>query len=132
MSSPVRLLVVEDDENKQWLLSHYTAKTIPNSACVVRSSGAAAIEYLQEHPVDAIITDHRMAPVSGIELIKWVRARQPSVPIILVTGHPAIEREALEAGATLVLGTHRFAEIGEYLLPLLAKAAPLSATPPAA
>lgn len=119
MGRSVRVLVAEDDENKRWLLTHYLAKTIPQAECVPCGSGAEAIAYLQQHAVDAVVTDHRMSPVNGIELIKWVRQHYAAIPIALVTGHPSIEAEARAAGATLVVETQRFGEVGELLRPLL-------------
>jgi DNA-binding NtrC family response regulator len=115
-----RLLIVEDDANKQWLLKHYVSKSIPNAECILCSNGAEAIEYLKMGGVDAIITDHYMQPVNGIELIKWVRQHSLQAPIVMITAHTSIEAEAMKAGANVVLSTHRFGEIGEILLPILA------------
>jgi two-component system response regulator AtoC len=116
------LLVVEDNENKRWLLAHYIARGIENADCVMCASGAEAIQQLRLQPADAIVTDHSMQPVNGIELIKWVRAQGLKIPIIMVTAYLGIEEEALMAGATLVLNTYRFSEIAEYLAPMLGKA----------
>jgi DNA-binding NtrC family response regulator len=112
---------VEDDANKQWLLAHYAEKAIPNSECILCSNGAEAIEHLKLGPVDAIVTDHSMQPVTGIELIRWARSHAVKAPIVMMTGYSAIEADAMEAGATQVVSTYRFSEIGEILLPLLQK-----------
>jgi CheY-like chemotaxis protein len=121
MGNRPRLLVVEDNENKRWLLGHYLSKTISTADCVLCSSGEEAIHHLSHHTVDAIVTDHSMEPINGLELIKWVRGHLAALPIIMVTGHTWIEREAMDAGANLVLNTLRFSEVGELLLPMLSK-----------
>ena len=113
------VLVVEDDENKRWLLGHYLSKAISSAECVLCASGAEAINHLTKRSVDAIVTDHSMEPINGLELIKWVRSHLAALPIIMVTAHTWIEREAMEAGANMVLSTLRFSEVGEFLLPML-------------
>ena len=52
------------------------------SACC----GRDALQILQHQAIDLIVTDYRMGPIDGLELIARVRATQSSIPIILLTG----------------------------------------------
>jgi len=60
---------------------------------------ADAIECLNSHPVDIIITDLNMQPLDGLEFTRLVRqssdVRNRYVPIILLTAHS--ERSKVEA-----------------------------------
>jgi serine/threonine-protein kinase len=51
------------------------------------SSGAAALEIIDAHPVDVIVSDERMPVMRGAELLAEVRRRSPSTIRLLVTGY---------------------------------------------
>jgi EAL domain-containing protein (putative c-di-GMP-specific phosphodiesterase class I) len=61
----------------------------------------SAVELLTQRPFDVIISDINMPGLSGLELLRSVRARDRDVPVILMTGKPSAESsvEALERGA---------------------------------
>lgn len=119
MAHPLHLIVVDDDEHKRALIVHQLGRQFERAVLFQCASGAEAIEHLKTNAVDAIVTDHSMHPVNGIELIQWVRARTKELPILMVTGHPEIEAEALKAGATKVITFDRFREVGPLLSELL-------------
>jgi CheY-like chemotaxis protein len=61
-----------------------------------------ALAALEEDPAafDAVLTDHDMPLMTGIELIGRIRPAAPAMRIVLCTGRRDIgEREALAAGA---------------------------------
>lgn len=117
-----RLLLIDDDENKRFLIALHLKRRFPEASIAEYGSGEAAINHMEQFPVDAIVTDHSMSPVDGIQLIRWVRSRSETLPILMVTGHPSIEEQALSAGATEVIGSFRFTEVGEVLAKLLGDA----------
>ena len=43
--------------------------------------------------ISTIVTDHVMPDVSGAEFVKQIRAIQPQVPVIVITGLPDAESE---------------------------------------
>lgn len=49
-------------------------------------SGEEALSLLDRQTFDLIITDYKMAPVDGLELISTVRSRGLKMPIILLSG----------------------------------------------
>ena len=63
--------------------------------------GKQAMELLEEHPVDTVLTDLLMPRMNGLELLKWVKSVSPSLPVIIMTAHGTIENaiEAAELGA---------------------------------
>ncbi len=48
--------------------------------------GQEALVLVRSHSVDLIITDYKMDPVNGVEMIACLRAEQRQTPVILLTG----------------------------------------------
>lgn len=110
-----KILVVDDDENKRLLIARFLELHFGDARITLCDSGEQAMEHLSHHPIDALITNHSMQPVNGVELTHWARSRFPALPILMVTGNPGIAQEAMNAGATHVMEFARYAEIGPIL-----------------
>jgi len=95
----MRLLVVDDDavfrEELSTLLSDWGHQV------EAVSSGARAIEALENAEFDVIFSDVRMPRMSGIELLRQVRERWPRVYVVMITGFGTVEAavEAMKLGA---------------------------------
>jgi len=65
------------------------------------ASGAEALEVLQKKPAALVITDLKMPGMSGLELLRRIRAEYPEVIVVMVTAFGTIETavEAMRAGA---------------------------------
>jgi two-component system NtrC family response regulator len=65
------------------------------------ASGQEALELLQKRPVELVVTDLKMPGMSGLELLKRIRADYPELVVIVVTAFGTIETavEAMRAGA---------------------------------
>jgi EAL domain-containing protein (putative c-di-GMP-specific phosphodiesterase class I) len=63
--------------------------------------GSDAANAIEQREYDAVVSDISMPGIDGIELLRTLRRRDADVPVILVTGAPAVETavEALEHGA---------------------------------
>jgi DNA-binding response OmpR family regulator len=81
---PSRILVVEDER----LVRKVTAKKLIESGYEVDDAedGEAAWRALQCNSYDLLITDNKMPKVTGVELIRKVRAARMALPIIMATG----------------------------------------------
>jgi two-component system response regulator FixJ len=65
---------------------------------------ASALEYLDADPMTApscIVTDLRMPGPGGLELIRRLRQRGDTCPVVVITGHgdTRLAEEALKTGA---------------------------------
>jgi DNA-binding NtrC family response regulator len=62
------------------------------------ADGEEAIAVIQSYPagfpVRAIICDLDLPKVNGYDLISFIRAKLPSVPIIVLTGYPNVQGAA--------------------------------------
>ena len=64
-------------------------------------SGEEALRKEAEQPYDVIIVDLMMPGLSGLDLLKMLKARNPKARIIMVTGYPTMRNtlQAMELGA---------------------------------
>jgi EAL domain-containing protein (putative c-di-GMP-specific phosphodiesterase class I)/CheY-like chemotaxis protein len=96
---PARVLVVDDDE----LVLRVMVRLLEDAGFHVldASSGAAGIQVLRHEHVDAVLSDIAMPGMGGIEFLREVRRYNLDVPVILMTGNPALTTaiEAVEYGA---------------------------------
>lgn len=109
---PLHLLITDDDLDKRYLLTRALNREFPHASIFQCASGREALEYLAKNPVDAIITNHNMRPVDGIELTRTLRAQGVTLPMIMVSGHDEIEGPALAAGIDLFLRSDDLTRIG--------------------
>ena len=83
-SPPRRILVADDDPhicrlNTEVLIRHgYEVNAV--------ADGAAAWEALNTDRYNLLITDHDMPKMSGVELLRKLRATRMALPVIMATG----------------------------------------------
>ncbi len=86
---PARILVVDDDfEMAEMIVEELGDR---GYSAVALRSGAVAVERLQHEPFDVLVTDLRMPGMDGLSLLRASRALDPSRPVIVMTGHGAID-----------------------------------------
>jgi len=63
--------------------------------------GAEAIAAYRKRPADVVVTDLRMVPVDGIEVVRRLRAEDPDATVLVVSAHGTIATavEAMAEGA---------------------------------
>ncbi|MBI3091961.1 MAG: sigma-54-dependent Fis family transcriptional regulator [Candidatus Tectomicrobia bacterium] len=94
------MLVVEDEETlRQEVLCRLLRREGYN--VLEASNGAEALRLLEGTDVDLILSDVRMEPVDGLELLGRVRDRGLDVPFILITAYSSEDKaiDALRKGA---------------------------------
>ena len=95
----MRILVVEDEGPlREQLQSHLTAK---GYSVDVAADGEEGLYFGREYPLDIAVIDLGLPKLSGIELIRQLRAEAFSFPILILTarGNWQDKVEGLEAGA---------------------------------
>ncbi len=99
MKTKGRIVVVDDDES----LRRVTQFQLEQAGYEVTTaaSGAQALHVLQLSPRDLVITDLKMPGLSGLELLRKIRADYPEVSVIIVTAFGTVETavDAMKAGA---------------------------------
>jgi DNA-binding response OmpR family regulator len=95
----IKLLLVDDEENfVNTLAERMKLRSVPSK---VVHSGEAALEVVKTQEPDVMILDLRMPGIDGMEVLRRVRATNPKVQIIILTGHGTEfdEEEARKLGA---------------------------------
>lgn len=93
-----RILLVEDDEQLRSALSRMLAARFHLTAV---ESGEDAVKAVRDGRFDVVLSDVNMPGMDGVALLRNIREHALDVPVILMTGAPALEVavRALEHGA---------------------------------
>jgi DNA-binding NtrC family response regulator len=97
-----RLLIVDDEESLCRLLAFVFGKG--GHMVDTATTGRAAKEKIDSQTYDVIITDIRLADVTGLELLEHARAAKIRTPFILITAVPTMST-AIQA---VNLGAYRY------------------------
>jgi EAL domain-containing protein (putative c-di-GMP-specific phosphodiesterase class I) len=99
MSAPGRVLLVDDDP----LVRRSFLRILADSGVSVESAEhpLEALELLKEQSYDVVLSDIMMPGMTGLELLREVRAHDKDLPVVLLTGTPSVTTAvaALQEGA---------------------------------
>ena len=97
---PEHVLIVDDDETTLSIMSDVIREL--GLEVSTAENGEEAWNQFEQHKPDLVITDVWMPQGDGLSLTAQVIAREPSCPVIIVTGHGGEQAaiRALKAGAT--------------------------------
>jgi CheY-like chemotaxis protein len=82
-----KILLVEDNSSDQALIAALLEGA--GHDVVKAEHGKEALELLEEHAIQAIVTDLRMPFVNGLRLIRTLRDAGDTIPIVAVSGQNA-------------------------------------------
>ena len=119
MSDPATLLVADDDPGLRESLQRTLTRA--GYRVVLASDGRGALEQLQGGGVDLVLTDLKMPGLTGIELLRAIKAIPIDVDVILLTAFGTVE----EAVSAMKDGAYDFITKpfrGEQLLKIVTKA----------
>lgn len=93
------LLIVDDEPSICEILEHFLRDSGYN--VTIACNGEQAISVLNSKPVDLVVTDIKMPGVTGVELLKYIKEKLPTTPVLVTTGFPTLDSaiEALKLGA---------------------------------
>lgn len=95
----IEIILVDDDQ----ALRRATRQTLELGGYAVRDFGTApqALTQLARDSEAVVISDIRMAGMDGLELFAHIRALDPDLPVLLITGHGDVDMavRALHDGA---------------------------------
>ena len=99
MSQSLPILVVEDDPNLREAVCD--TLTLAGKTVVSAPGGREALALLAGQAVSLVVSDVRMMPMDGIQLLKEIRAQWPHLPVVLMTAYADVDRavEAMRSGA---------------------------------
>ena len=89
------ILCVDDEETPLFLRRLVLEKA--GFRVLPASSAKEALEILSHSQVDLVLSDLLMPQVTGTELARLIKANQPSLPVVIVSGVNEIPPEAIYA-----------------------------------
>src|SRR3990172_9022327 len=95
----LRILVVDDEAPQRELIGGFLKKQ--GHDVLLAGSGAEALTRLREMRVDLVLSDFKMPGMSGLEVLRGVKAVNPEIPFILMTAYGTVETavQAMREGA---------------------------------
>src|SRR5512145_965703 len=84
----LRVLVVDDNASLlRFLVSAFSA-----NGCTVTQAATAeqALALIMEQSFDLVISDIKMPGLSGLDLLRAVKGKEPGTPVVLITGNPSV------------------------------------------
>ena len=81
-------LLIVDDENafslslKAGLEKHFSSLRV-----LVARNGKAAVTILESVPVNLVVTDLRMDEMDGLELLTYMTANFPAIPVVVMSAY---------------------------------------------
>lgn len=90
------ILIVDNEEKFCKVLK--ASLSLEGLAVEYRTSGHAALQYLQENPntVGVLVTDLRMEGMDGLQVLEQVKSHHPTTEVIIMTAY-ATQKTAVEA-----------------------------------
>ena len=93
-----RVLVVEDHQGLRYMCS---IRLISAGYTVYGAeNGLEALEQMEKHPIDVVLTDYRMPKMDGLEFLSVCRVKWPGTPVVFLSGDDDnLAQEAVDRGA---------------------------------
>ncbi|HKI52107.1 MAG TPA: HD domain-containing phosphohydrolase [Geothermobacteraceae bacterium] len=82
------------------------------------SEGQAALEFVRNISVDAVLADINMPQISGIDLLREIHVVEPTMPVVLMSGQAELDTAvaAMQLGASdLLVKPYRTAQLDHAL-----------------
>jgi two-component system response regulator PilR (NtrC family) len=99
-----RILLVDDEPSILCVLSNLLQSDGHSIAGTLRGDKARQLLRSKEN-FDILLTDLRMWPVSGMDLVRTAREFRPAMPVIVLTAYftPETEEEAKKLGVSVYM-----------------------------
>ena len=93
------ILIVDDDK----LVNEFIGETLQRTRHEVTTafSGEEAMKLLEQKNYDIVLTDIKMQKISGMDLLRHIKATSPDTVVIMITAYGKVKNavEAMKMGA---------------------------------
>jgi DNA-binding NtrC family response regulator len=95
----IKILIADDDKNLRTILVNELSTE--GLAAVGTESGKNALEFLEKEEFDVLLLDLDMPGLSGLDVLKKIKALEIPAEVIILTGHGTVQTavEAMKLGA---------------------------------
>ncbi|UCD39218.1 MAG: response regulator, partial [Fidelibacterota bacterium] len=93
------VLIIDDEESMRDSCSQILTKT--GFKTITAKDGSIGLKRIKEYKPDLALVDLKMPGINGLELLNSIRAADPDIISIVITGYPTIDSavEAMKRGA---------------------------------
>ena len=117
-----RFIVADDDPDSRYFVRRILLKQYPDAQVAEAADGEEALELYDREGADLMVIDHMIPFLNGTDLIRKLRARQASIPLVMASNLPDAKEQAMTAGATFFLDKKVLnTDLGYYLPALMHK-----------
>jgi DNA-binding NtrC family response regulator len=103
-TSPSRTTLLLIDDDKDTVETFETLLRMSGYAVIPAYSVPHALELLDDHPeIALVISDIRMPGVDGLDLVRVLRHRFPTLKTILMSGAPITDNDVVPREAAVIL-----------------------------
>lgn len=97
--SEFTILLVDDEEDFRLTLAKRLAKR--NLQVLAAANGEEALAAIRASAVDVVALDVRMPGMDGIDVLQAIKAHDPLIEVVMLTGHASVEAavEGMDHGA---------------------------------
>lgn len=110
-------IIVDDEEDIRFLIRRVIARLYVSARIFEAANGQEALKLYESHGADLMIIDHQIPLLDGLSLVRYLRAQNVTIPMVMISNNPQIEEVAVSAGATRFMDKHDFFKSLETLLP---------------
>ncbi len=99
-----KILIIDDSPEDTALLRAFCNK-LPSTTIETAKTGSEGVARYEKWRADCVILDYHLADNNGLSVLSALKARNPYVPVILLSGRGSEElaAAAMKAGATRYL-----------------------------
>jgi DNA-binding NarL/FixJ family response regulator len=84
----IRIAIVDDHAMLRAGLRQFFADEADFSVVAEAADGRAALDIVRQGEVDVIVLDIAMPGHNGVDTLAAIRARAPTLPVLILSGHP--------------------------------------------
>jgi PAS domain S-box-containing protein len=95
----LKILIVDDEKSIRLTLGKFLSEA--GHEVQAAEDAPAGLALLRQQTFDLVLSDIVLPRTNGMEMLKVIRAEDPEIPVVMMTGEPTLETavEAVRAGA---------------------------------
>ena len=96
-----QILIIEDEDSIRRVLKKVLLDDNPSYDFLEASDGEQGVKMIAKHDVDLVLCDIKMPKKDGIEVLQFISAEKPYIPVVMISGHGdlATAVQAMRMGA---------------------------------
>ncbi|MGB0199343.1 MAG: sigma-54-dependent transcriptional regulator [Flavobacteriaceae bacterium] len=96
-----QILIIEDEDSIRRVLKKVLLDDNPGYEFLEASDGEQGVKMIAKHDVDLVLCDIKMPKKDGIEVLQFITAEKPYIPVVMISGHGdlATAVQAMRMGA---------------------------------